>query len=49
MNYYIEVYDREKNKRWKEEFSSYYFFRKRVIKLNHSKRLIILSRSNLEN
>lgn len=48
MNYYIEVYDRVNNRKWKEEFWSYYFFRKRVIKLSHSKKLIIISRSSME-
>lgn len=46
--YYIEIYNRETATKWKETFFSYYFFRKRVIKINHSKKLIIISRSNLE-
>ena len=45
--YYINITDLETGKSWKEEFDSYYFFRKRVIKLEHSKKLFITSRSNL--
>ena len=45
--YYIIVMDRLTGREWKEEFDSYYFFRKRVIKLNHSKKLIILERSRM--
>lgn len=47
--YYIEIYCYETEKSWIEKFDSYYLFRKRVIKLEHSKRLVILSRSLLEN
>ena len=32
---------------WKEEFDSYYFFRKRVTKLKYSKKLVVTSRSAL--
>ena len=46
-NYFINIYDKTTNKSWKEEFESYYFFRKRVIKLEHSKKLFVTSRSNL--
>ena len=46
--YYIEILDLSTNKRWTEEFTSYYIFRKRVIKLGYSKKLMIISRSNLE-
>ena len=46
--YYIKVYDRINNRKWTEEFFSYYFFRRRVVKLEHSKKLIILERSNME-
>ena len=44
-NFYINIYDKTTNKSWKEEFDSYYLFRKRVIKLNYSKKLFITSRS----
>lgn len=47
--YYIEIYDKENDKSWHEEFDSYYLFRKRVIKLKHSKKLIMIARSLLEN
>lgn len=47
--YYINIYDKTTGKIWKETYESYYYFRKRVMKLNHSKKLIITSRSNLEN
>ena len=43
--YFINIYDKTTNKNWKEEFDSYYLFRKRVIKLNYSKKLFITSRS----
>jgi len=45
--YYINITDLETGKSWEEKFGSYYFFRKRVIKLEHSKKLFITSRSNL--
>ena len=45
--YFINIYDKTTEKTWKEEFSSYYFFRKRVMKLKYSKKLIITSRSLL--
>ncbi len=47
--YYINIYDKTTGKSWNETYESYYYFRKRVMKLNHSKKLIITSRSNLEN
>ena len=46
--YYIKVYNKETSKSWTEEFTSYYYFRKRVIKLGYSKKLLIIERSNLE-
>ena len=46
--YYINIMDLRTGKEWKEEFDSYYFFRKRVIKLKHSTNLVMLSRSKLE-
>lgn len=46
--YYIEIYDYDTEKTWTERFDSYYLFRKRVIKLKYSKRLVILARSLLE-
>lgn len=46
--YYIKIYDYQTEKTWTEHFDSYYLFRKRVNKLNYSKRLVIISRSLLE-
>lgn len=46
--YYINIYDKTTGKSWKEDFSSYYFFEKRVKKLKYSKKLVITSRSLLE-
>ena len=46
-NFYINIYDKTTNKSWKEEFDSYYFFRKRVTKLKYSKKLVVTSRSAL--
>ena len=45
--YFINIYDKTTNKTWCENFDSYYLFRKRVIKLKYSKKLIITSRSLL--
>lgn len=45
--YFINIYDKSTSKSWREEFDSYYMFRKRVIKLGYSKKLVITSRSNL--
>lgn len=45
--YYIDIYDNSTKKSWREEFDSYFNFRKRVIKLKYSKKLVIISRSNL--
>ena len=41
--YELTIYDKEKNRQWVEYYDSYYLFRKRIIKLRCSKRLIILS------
>ena len=46
--YFINIYDKTTCKCWKEEFQSYFDFRKRVVKLGHSKKLFITSRSNFE-
>lgn len=46
--YYIKILDFTTNRTWKEEFDSYYLFRKRVIKLKYSNKLMIISRSLLE-
>lgn len=45
--FYINILDKSTGKSWKEEFDSYYLFRKRVVKLNYSKKLRITSRSVL--
>lgn len=41
--YELTIYDKEKDRKWVEYYDSYYLFRKRIIKLRYSKRLIILS------
>lgn len=46
-SFYINIYDKSTSKSWKEEFDSYYFFRKRVTKLKYSKKLVVTSRSAL--
>ena len=46
--YYIEIYSYKTEKSWIEKYDSYYFFRKRVIKLRYSKDLVVLQRSLLE-
>jgi len=45
--FYIKILDTTNNNIWKEEFDSYYLFRKRVMKLKHSNKLMITSRSTL--
>jgi hypothetical protein len=45
--FYINIYDNSTSKSWKEEFESYYLFKKRVNKLKYSKKLQVTSRSNL--
>jgi hypothetical protein len=45
--YEINIYDISTDKYWKETFDSYYLFRKRVVKLKYSRKLMITSRSNL--
>ena len=46
-NYFINIFDNTTNKMWREEFESYYLFKKRVNKLRYSKKLQVTSRSNL--
>lgn len=46
-NYFINIYDNSTSKSWKEEFESYYLFRKRYIKLKYSKKLVVISHSDL--
>ena len=46
-NYFINIFDTITNKTWCEEFESYYFFRKRIMKLKYSKKLVVTSRSAL--
>lgn len=45
--YYIVIYDKELMKGWRELFDSYYKFRNRYYRLKYSKKLVILSMSNL--
>jgi hypothetical protein len=45
--FFIRIFDKTTGKDWKEEFDSYYLFRKRVMKLKYSKKLFITSRSAL--
>ena len=46
-DYFINIYDRATGNAWREEFESYYFFRKRIMKLKYSKKLVVTSRSAL--
>ena len=46
-NYFINIFDTTTNKKWREEFDSYYFFRKRLTKLKYSKKLVVTSKSNI--
>lgn len=43
----IKIKDNDTNKTFNENYDSYYLFRRRVMKLRHSIKLIILSHSNL--
>ena len=43
----INIYDKTTKKKWTEHFDSYYLFRKRCMKLKHSKKLVMTSYSNL--
>ena len=45
--FYINIFDNTTNKAWREEFESYYLFKKRVNKLRYSKKLVVTSRSAL--
>lgn len=45
--FFINILDNTTNKSWKEEFDSYYLFRRRYTKLKHSKKLVMTSHSNL--
>jgi len=44
--YWIEILNKTTGENWKEEFTSYYLFKKRVTKIQFSKKLVITSRSN---
>ena len=46
--YFINIYDKTTQKSWREDYESYYLFKKRCTKLNYSKKLIVTSRSNYE-
>lgn len=46
--YYIDIYDTSKQKKFRKEFDSYYKFRKFYFRVLYSKKLMILSSSNLE-
>ena len=46
-NFYMNVYDKTTGNAWREEFESYYFFRKRLTKLKYSKKLVVTSKSNI--
>ena len=45
--YFINIYDKTTDKSWCENFDSYYLFRKRYTKLKYSKKLVVVSHSNL--
>ena len=45
--FYLNILDKSTNKSWREQFESYYLFRKRVNKLKFSKKLVVTSRSNM--
>ena len=43
----VEIQDRESGRSWEEEYESYAIYRKRIIKLRHSKKLRLLSHDPL--
>ena len=45
--FFVNIYDKLNDRCWKEEFESYYLFRKRITKLKYSKKLKVISRSNI--
>ena len=45
--YEIKILDNTTKKTFNETYDSYYLFRKRVMKLRHSTKLIMVSHSNL--
>jgi hypothetical protein len=46
--YFINIYDKSTQKSWREDYESYYLFKKRCTKLKFSKKLVVTSRSNYE-
>jgi hypothetical protein len=46
--YFINIYDKSTQKSWREDYESYYLFKKRCTKLRFSKKLVVTSRSNYE-
>ena len=47
IEYKILIQDIKTGRTWEETYDSYYLYRKRCIKLSYSKRLKILSRSEI--
>lgn len=45
--YFINIYDKTTNKSWREDYDSYYIFKKRITKLKYSKKLVVTSKSNI--
>ena len=46
--FYMNVYDKTTGKAWQEKFETWQSFYKRYCKLQHSKKLMVLSHSNLD-
>lgn len=47
-DYFINIYDRTTGNAWREEFENWKDFYKRYCKLKYSKKLMVLSHSNLD-
>ena len=47
-NFYMNIYDNTTGRVWKEKFDTWTKFYKRYCKLKHSKKLWVLSHSNLD-
>lgn len=47
-DFYMNIYDNTTGKAWREKFADWESFYKRYCKLKYSKKLMVLSHSNLD-
>ena len=43
IGYELDIMDKETKRVWTEKYDSYYLYKKRIIKLRYSKRLVIIA------